>query len=92
MDGHKQRQALTAAERALGLLGQGDPIGARRASRRAAELDQIGLFGEFAGGVDAAAVDLETDGFVSTASWDRLIEVVGPGPLAGLIAEMRPAG
>ena len=92
MDGHKQRQALTAAERALGLLGQSDPIGARRAAGRAAELDQIGLFVEFPGGVDAAAADLESDGFVTGASWDRLVEVVGAGPLAGLIAELRPAG
>ena len=51
MDGHLQRQALTAAERAIEALGRKDPGGARSAVATAVERDQVGLFGALADAV-----------------------------------------
>ncbi len=89
LDGKRQRQALTAAERSLQALGAGNGDRAIRSASKAAELDQLGVFGALPGGVEAAAADLAESGAVGPASWDRLEEAVGPGPLMFLISELR---
>ena len=88
-DGKRQRNALTAAERALRGLGAGDAQRALRTAAKAAELDQLGLFAGLSVGVDAAVADLEATGGVGDESWDRLEVTVGPGPLQFLIRDLR---
>lgn len=91
LDGHKQRNALTAAEQAIRALAIGDPSKAKRRAYKASELDQIGAYTALVRVVDVAVQELETAGTVSDQSWDRLAEAVGPGPLQGLIDEQRSA-
>lgn len=81
MDGHQQRRALTAAEQSLQALQRGDPVRAREAAGRAAELDQIGAFAGLVEAVDAAATEIDTEGVVSRSAWQRLSATLGPGPL-----------
>ena len=89
VDGHLQRQALTAAERAIEALGRKDPGGARSAVATAVERDQVGLFGVLADAVHLAATELEKDGELSEATWNTLADAVGPGPLQGLVESIR---
>lgn len=89
MDGHLQRQALTAAERAVEALGRRDVGGARSAIATAVERDQIGLFAMLADAVHLAASELESDEQISEATWNQLADAAGPGPLQGLIESVR---
>ena len=89
MDGQAQRQALTAAERALEALGRKDSAGARSAVATAVEKDQVGLFAALADAVYLAASQLETDDEISASTWDVLADAVGPGPLQGVVEQMR---
>jgi hypothetical protein len=89
MDGHLQRQALTAAERAIEALGRSDPAGARMAMATAVERDQAGLFGALADAVQLAAAQLEEEGKLTEATWNTLADAVGPGPLQGLVEAAR---
>jgi len=89
MDGQKQRNALTAAERSLRALGGGDPDSARRAVARAMELDQIGIYSALGPAVEAGALDLDRGGVVSEASWEAIADALGPGPLAATVDSMR---
>lgn len=88
-DGQKQRSALTAAEQALRALGSGDGAKAQQRAAKAAELDQIGIYRDFAGEVKAIATGLEAGAAVDDAGWDRLSATLGLGPLSGLIDELR---
>jgi len=89
MDGKLQRQALTAAERAIEALGRRDPAGARTAVAVAVERDQIGLFTQLADAVYLAAARLEADDEIDAATWNTLADAVGPGPLQGLVEQVR---
>lgn len=89
VDGQKQRQALTAAERALEALGRKDSAGARMAIATAVERDQVGLFASMADAVFMAASELEADGQISAATWNQLADAVGPGPLQALVEQFR---
>ena len=89
MDGQAQRQALTAAERAIEALGRKDPAGARSAVATAVERDQIGLFASLADAVYLAASELETDGEIAPSTWNVVADAVGPGPLQGLVEQVR---
>ncbi|MEX2280224.1 MAG: hypothetical protein WEA76_09060 [Acidimicrobiia bacterium] len=89
MDGQKQRQALTAAERAVEALGRGDASAARMAVSTAVERDQIGLFASLADAVYLAATQLEADGEISAATWNQVADAVGPGPLQALVEQFR---
>lgn len=89
MEGPNQRQALTAAERAIEALGRSDLAGARTAAARAAELDQTGLFGALVDAVELAASDLDSNGAIKETTWNVLADAVGPGPIAGLIEAVR---
>lgn len=89
MDGQAQRQALTAAERALEALGRKDAGGARSAVATAVERDQIGLFAALADAVYLAASELESDNEITPATWDVLADAVGPGPLQGVVEQIR---
>ncbi len=79
-DGRQQRRALTAAEQAIKTLAGGDTAKAMTAAARATELDQIGAYAGFPEAVAAAA---------RGEGWDALFDVVGPGPLQALVAELR---
>lgn len=89
MDGHKQRQALTAAERAIEHLVAGKPDDAERASQRASELDQIGIFASLVVAVAGAAGDLRTGVRVSESHLAGLHAAVGVGPLSQLVDQLR---
>ncbi len=88
-DGRKQRNALTAAEKALRALAGGDGARARSAATKAAALDQIGAYAGLEEAVAAAAAELDSAGSVSAPAWDRIAAVVGPGPVGFLVAELR---
>lgn len=89
MDGQSQRQALTAAERAIEALARRDPGAARSAVATAVERDQIGLFSRLADAVYLAASELESDEAVSEATINQLADAVGPGPLQALVDDLR---
>lgn len=89
MDGHKQRQALTAAERSIAHLVAGKPEEAERAAQRADELDQIGIFSNLIPAVGAAAADVRDGGRVQTDHVEELLAAVGAGPLAELVQRLR---
>lgn len=89
MDGQAQRQALTAAERAIEALGRGETAAARSAVATAVERDQVGLFARLADAVYLAASEMENDGEISPATWNVVADAVGPGPLQGLVEQVR---
>ncbi len=89
MDGHLQRQALSAAERAIESLGRRDPTGARMAIATAVEKDQIGAFAQLADAVYLAASELEAGKDIGEATWNQLADAVGPGPLQALVEQFR---
>jgi hypothetical protein len=89
VDGKRQRNALTAAERSLQALGAGNSDRAARSAAKAADLDQLGLFSGLETAVAAAAADLDAAGAVTDSSWDGLEAAVGPGPLQFQIKELR---
>ena len=91
MDGHSQRQALTAAERSIEALGRKDAAGARTAIATAVEKDQVGLFAALADAIQMAASELEDTGDLSEATWNTIADAVGPGPLQGLVESVRGA-
>ena len=88
-DGKKQRNALTGAEQALRALAAGQPERATKNADKAAGLDQIGVYSGLPDAVAGAAAELDTGAEISQASWDRLKDVVGVGPLSFLIDELR---
>lgn len=87
IDGQKQREALSAAERALHLLEQGRHADAVSAAERAQQLDQIEAFAALPEAVARVAGHLET-GSVPAAAWDALADAVGPGPLQSHVADL----
>lgn len=88
-DGQKQRNALNAAESALRALSEGKADQARKAAARAAELDQIGVYVDFANAVVPLADGLDDGVAVDDAGWNTLVDTLGLGPLSGLVDELR---
>jgi len=88
-DGQKQRRAVTAAEQSLRALGAGSPDKARAGAAKAADLDQIGIYADFADAVALLANTLEEGRTIDDAGWDTLVTTLGLGPLSGLIDELR---
>ncbi len=84
-DGKKQRNALTAAENALRALAGGNVGRAKTNATRAAELDQLGVYGGFADVVERIAQEAPP----TEAQWDAIAAAVEPGPLTFLIDELR---
>ncbi len=89
MNGKHQRNALTAAERALTALGAGDGEGARRAVARAVELDQLGIYEPVSLSVGLAADDLDHRGVISEEHWDLVAAAVPQGPLEAVVERIR---
>lgn len=87
--GRLQRQALTAAERAVEALGRGDPVSARMAISTALDKDQTGMYVGVADAVDVAAGMLERDEPITEGAWGHLADAVGPGPLQALVEAVR---
>lgn len=87
--GRMQRQALTAAERAIEALGRGDPVSARMAVSTALDRDQTGMYVGMADAVDLAAGMLERDEQITEGAWSHLADAVGPGPLQALVEAVR---
>lgn len=88
-DGQKQRRALNAAEQTLRALAEGNAGQARKASAKAADLDQIGLYADFALAVTPLVAQIEAGSSVDDAGWTSLVDTLGIGPLAGLVEELR---
>ena len=80
IDGQQQRRALTAAEQAIRALAAGSHDKAAAAAGRAEELDQVGAYEGFQRAITGAAAG---------ESWESILDIVGPGPLAALVAELR---
>lgn len=88
MDGKAQRQALASAERALDALEAGRSDAAMAAARRAAELDQMGVFASLPRAIEQSATDLRSNGSLSELSLAALQAAVGPGPLEAVVARL----
>ncbi len=88
LDGQRQRNALTAAEKALAALASGDAARATRNAATAAELDQIGVFAALPEAVAAAASDLAAAGTVGEGARTLLRAALPAGPLKGLVAAL----
>lgn len=89
LDGQRQRNALTAAERAIEALAAGAVDRAVSNASKAAELDQVGVFERLPSAVAGAVSDLETKGAISAPHWDGVRESVPPGPLQALVDASR---
>ena len=87
--GRMQRQALTAAERAIEALGRGNPASARMAVSTALDRDQTGMYVGMADAVDLAAGMLERDEPITEEVWGQLADAVGAGPLQALVEAVR---
>lgn len=90
MDRQRQRPALTAAERSLEDLVDRRFDEARRAARRASELDQVAAFARWGTAVERVGDDLERGGMIDRAHHDPLESEVGSSPMAVLIEPLRP--
>lgn len=88
-DGQKQRRALNAAENTLRALAEGNAGQARKAAAKAAELDQIGIYSDFAEAVIPLAERLHLGEAVDDSGWNTLVDTLGIGPLSGLVDELR---
>ena len=86
-DGQAQRKALSSAEQALQALQAGAADRARQAAARAAELDQIGVYGGFVEAVGAAANEIDATGSISREAWRALSAVLPQGPLQAIADE-----
>jgi hypothetical protein len=88
IDGQKQREALSAAERALYLLGRSAWDDAVAAAERACDLDQVDVFATLPRAVALVASEMQNDGNVPAEVWDALAAAVGPGPLQSHVADL----
>ena len=79
---------LESAERALDALEAGRADAARSAARRAADLDQLGVFAALPRAVEQAADDLISNGSLSELSLSALTAAIGPGPLEAVVARL----
>lgn len=89
MSSRSQNQALSAAEAALEALGRKDPVSARAAVSTAVERDETGTFSSFADAVYLAASEMEENGDISESAWNQLADAIGPGPLQGIVEQIR---
>jgi hypothetical protein len=87
VNGQQQRKALSAAERAIQALVDGDADKARHAAGEASALDQISVYSALPGAVEAAAREIEVGSGVSPEAWAAVSRSLGPGPLAAWAAE-----
>ena len=88
-DGHQQRKALTALERAVGALAKRDAVTAKRAAGRAAEFDQTGVYAAVPGPIDQIVQHIEAETPVPEDLWNALLNAVGPGPVGAVVEQLR---
>ena len=72
----------------IGLAGTDEAYTATEGCR-AADLDQIGVYGALSDAVESAAAELDAHDAISTESWDAVAAAVGPGPLAIEVETLR---
>lgn len=89
MNGQKQREALSAAERALTLLEKDRLADSASAARQAAELDQVGAYTTLPEAIAAVAACREAGSPVPAEVWDQVAAAVGAGPLAAVVDRLR---
>ena len=89
IDGQKQREALSAAERSLHLLDRGALGEAVAAAERAHQLDQVDAFSLLPSAVSRVVGHLEGGEHVPGEAWEALAAAVGPGPLRSHVADLR---
>lgn len=80
IDGKRQREALSSAERAIDQLAAGNYEAAIRAAETAAERDQVEAYRDLPQAILAAVSDMRSGG-LTTATRNSLLAAVGPGPL-----------
>ena len=88
IDGQKQREALSAAERALHLLERRAFDKAESAAEQAKQLDQVGTFADLPEAVARIVALEQKGGGVPAEAWQALAEAVGPGPLRSHVADL----
>ena len=88
IDGQKQREAFSAAERSLHLLERRAFTEAVAAAERAGHLDQVGAFEDLPQAVAQIVAHEEQGGGVPAEAWEALAVAVGPGPLRSHVADL----
>ena len=88
IDGQKQREALSAAERSLHLLELRAFDEAVAAAERARELDQVEAFAALPDAGSQVVAHEERGATVPAGVWEALATAVGPGPLRSHVADL----
>lgn len=88
IDGQQQREALSAAERSLFLLGKGKHRESLAAAEQARRLDQVDTFTALPDAVARIVAAQDAGEQVPAEAWDELAEAVGPGPLRSHVADL----
>lgn len=81
-------KARALAEEAIRALGRADAASARTFVEEAVAVD--GKLGALADTVHLACSEIETDGEVSTATWNALADVVASDGLLAIVEASRP--
>lgn len=90
--GARQREAVTALERAIDAVLAGDAAALGRALERVTELDGAGLWTEAQEVLACLAEALSEGASPSPSAWAALRTALGPGPLAARLPDgSRPA-
>jgi hypothetical protein len=88
--GARQREAVTALERAIDAVLAGDAAALGRALERLAEVDGAGLWTEARQVLARLAEPLSEGASPSPATWAALRTALGPGPLAARVPDASP--
>lgn len=88
--GQRQREAVTAIERALTAIERGEVVGIERAAARFEQLNVLEAYEEVPRLLRAVATALaQRDPSGVRAELDALERVLGPGPIAARVAQLR---
>ena len=82
MDGRAQRNAYSAAERAIAALAVREFAEAVRAAEQAARLDQVGAYADLPAAIAAAAA---SGGDLNDDDWAVVRSALPPGPLQAMV-------
>lgn len=86
--GQRQREVVSAIERAIGAIASADAAKVRRAARSVAELDAAGRYLALPAALERVAAELDAGG-ATAAALDEVVAALGPGPLATEVERLR---
>ena len=80
---------VCAASDVAGLWMRARKAGKQTPEERSNEQGELSLIARLADAVYLAASELENEGEISAATWNVVADAVGPGPLQGLVEQVR---